>query len=209
MGNTPAKVNTTGNQSSRQEMDETAVLEIPDIYTNYAKRSKDISKLERKYVQAMDELIQRAKTNGEKTTLQDKKEKVTKALSAVKETLEKVKSVKDTHDPTNNPLLLRQNLKGLQDKYEKDYRNVQQTFMELFIFDVARNPMYNTSRGRILHLGGNQPEECCVCQEEYELYERVEACPQCKNVFHRNCINRCLQTGRGCPLCRGTIHRRR
>lgn len=49
------------------------------------------------------------------------------------------------------------------------------------------------------------PSECClVCLEEYQAEEEVRQLKKCSHLFHRDCIDLWLTTGRNsCPLCRG------
>ncbi|KAK7358501.1 hypothetical protein VNO77_00430 [Canavalia gladiata] len=46
---------------------------------------------------------------------------------------------------------------------------------------------------------------CCVCLGEFEVKEEVLQIPQCKHVFHINCIRNWLQSHSTCPLCRCSI----
>ncbi|KAL9131541.1 MAG: hypothetical protein Q9217_000555 [Psora testacea] len=47
-------------------------------------------------------------------------------------------------------------------------------------------------------------ERCLVCLEDYQVGEEVRQLAQCSHLFHRECIDEWLTTGRNsCPLCRG------
>ncbi|KAJ5273141.1 hypothetical protein N7478_008266 [Penicillium angulare] len=47
-------------------------------------------------------------------------------------------------------------------------------------------------------------ERCLICLSDYEVAEEVRELVQCKHVFHKDCIDQWLTTGRNsCPLCRG------
>ncbi|KAK8244422.1 hypothetical protein HDK90DRAFT_156601 [Phyllosticta capitalensis] len=47
-------------------------------------------------------------------------------------------------------------------------------------------------------------QRCLVCLSEYEVGEEARKLVQCGHLFHRECIDQWLTTGRNsCPLCRG------
>ncbi|KAF8464045.1 hypothetical protein BDZ91DRAFT_660501 [Kalaharituber pfeilii] len=47
-------------------------------------------------------------------------------------------------------------------------------------------------------------DRCLVCLSEYEPGEECRSLAQCQHVFHKECIDTWLTTGRNsCPLCRG------
>ncbi|KAJ5305334.1 40S ribosomal protein Rps16 [Penicillium atrosanguineum] len=47
-------------------------------------------------------------------------------------------------------------------------------------------------------------ERCLICLSDYEVGEEVRELNKCKHVFHKDCIDQWLTTGRNsCPLCRG------
>ncbi|KAK5939581.1 hypothetical protein PMZ80_007960 [Knufia obscura] len=51
-----------------------------------------------------------------------------------------------------------------------------------------------------VHLG----ERCLICLCDYEQEEQVRQIDTCKHVYHRECIDEWLTTGRNsCPMCRG------
>ena len=43
--------------------------------------------------------------------------------------------------------------------------------------------------------------ECAICFEE--LSNKLDQCEQCKQVFHKNCIQRWTLRQDSCPMCRG------
>jgi len=46
-------------------------------------------------------------------------------------------------------------------------------------------------------------ERCLVCLSDFELEEEARRLVQCQHIFHRECIDQWLTTGRNsCPLCR-------
>ncbi|KAF2235611.1 hypothetical protein EV356DRAFT_514136 [Viridothelium virens] len=50
----------------------------------------------------------------------------------------------------------------------------------------------------------NTEQRCLVCQYEFERKESVRRLVKCGHLFHRECIDKWLTTGRNsCPLCRG------
>ncbi|KAI3929735.1 hypothetical protein MKX01_025903 [Papaver californicum] len=57
----------------------------------------------------------------------------------------------------------------------------------------------NSAAGSIL------PEDCAVCLEVLKQGERSRILPQCKHVFHANCIDSWLIRVPACPVCRGTV----
>lgn len=47
-------------------------------------------------------------------------------------------------------------------------------------------------------------ERCLICLSDYEVAEEVRKLAKCKHMFHKDCIDQWLTTGRNsCPLCRG------
>ncbi|CAL5869654.1 uncharacterized protein PFLUO_LOCUS3884 [Penicillium psychrofluorescens] len=47
-------------------------------------------------------------------------------------------------------------------------------------------------------------ERCLICLSDYEVAEEVRELTKCKHVYHKDCIDQWLTTGRNsCPLCRG------
>ncbi|GES57410.1 RING finger protein [Aspergillus terreus] len=47
-------------------------------------------------------------------------------------------------------------------------------------------------------------DRCLICLSDYEAAEELRQLTKCKHVFHRDCIDQWLTTGRNsCPLCRG------
>ncbi|GLA66437.1 hypothetical protein AtubIFM55763_000356 [Aspergillus tubingensis] len=47
-------------------------------------------------------------------------------------------------------------------------------------------------------------ERCLICLSDYEAAEELRQLTKCKHLFHRDCIDQWLTTGRNsCPLCRG------
>ncbi|XP_054812909.1 RING-H2 finger protein ATL57 [Prosopis cineraria] len=47
-------------------------------------------------------------------------------------------------------------------------------------------------------------EDCAICLSEFEIGETVKMVPNCKHVFHQQCIDRWLSSHVTCPICRGT-----
>ncbi|BCR88031.1 RING-H2 finger protein [Aspergillus chevalieri] len=47
-------------------------------------------------------------------------------------------------------------------------------------------------------------DRCLICLSDYEAAEELRQLTKCQHVFHRDCIDQWLTTGRNsCPLCRG------
>ncbi|OJJ32131.1 hypothetical protein ASPWEDRAFT_117441 [Aspergillus wentii DTO 134E9] len=47
-------------------------------------------------------------------------------------------------------------------------------------------------------------DRCLICLSDYEPAEELRELDKCKHIFHRDCIDQWLTTGRNsCPLCRG------
>lgn len=47
-------------------------------------------------------------------------------------------------------------------------------------------------------------DRCLICLGDYEAAEELRQLTKCAHVFHRDCIDQWLTTGRNsCPLCRG------
>ncbi|KAJ5805073.1 hypothetical protein N7474_010960 [Penicillium riverlandense] len=47
-------------------------------------------------------------------------------------------------------------------------------------------------------------ERCLICLSDYEVAEEVRELAKCKHIYHKDCIDQWLTTGRNsCPLCRG------
>ncbi|OJK03745.1 hypothetical protein ASPACDRAFT_22739 [Aspergillus aculeatus ATCC 16872] len=47
-------------------------------------------------------------------------------------------------------------------------------------------------------------ERCLICLSDYEVADELRQLNKCKHLFHRDCIDQWLTTGRNsCPLCRG------
>ncbi|XP_050227419.1 probable E3 ubiquitin-protein ligase RHA4A isoform X2 [Mercurialis annua] len=47
--------------------------------------------------------------------------------------------------------------------------------------------------------------QCCVCLGEFEIKEELVQIPNCKHVFHIECINHWLHSNTTCPLCRSFV----
>ncbi|OJD12359.1 hypothetical protein AJ78_07034 [Emergomyces pasteurianus Ep9510] len=49
-----------------------------------------------------------------------------------------------------------------------------------------------------------ESERCLICLSDYEAAEEVRQLSKCQHIYHRECIDEWLTTGRNsCPLCRG------
>ncbi|PCH06819.1 hypothetical protein PENOC_021950 [Penicillium occitanis (nom. inval.)] len=49
-----------------------------------------------------------------------------------------------------------------------------------------------------------ETERCLICLSDYEAAEEVRQLTKCKHLYHKECIDQWLTTGRNsCPLCRG------
>ncbi|KAL1992194.1 hypothetical protein VTN49DRAFT_4226 [Thermomyces lanuginosus] len=47
-------------------------------------------------------------------------------------------------------------------------------------------------------------DRCLICLSDYEAAEEIRQLARCKHLFHKDCIDQWLTTGRNsCPLCRG------
>ncbi|KAL4903609.1 hypothetical protein BDW74DRAFT_168798 [Aspergillus multicolor] len=50
----------------------------------------------------------------------------------------------------------------------------------------------------------SEGERCLICLSEYEASEELRQLTKCEHLYHRDCIDQWLTTGRNsCPLCRG------
>ncbi|CBF70565.1 uncharacterized protein ANIA_10760 [Aspergillus nidulans FGSC A4] len=50
----------------------------------------------------------------------------------------------------------------------------------------------------------SEGERCLICLSEYEVAEELRQLTKCEHLYHRDCIDQWLTTGRNsCPLCRG------
>ncbi|KIW48590.1 uncharacterized protein PV06_01162 [Exophiala oligosperma] len=50
----------------------------------------------------------------------------------------------------------------------------------------------------------NHGERCLICLSDYEAFDEVRQLNKCQHLYHRECIDEWLTTGRNsCPLCRG------
>ncbi|KAI9080152.1 hypothetical protein K1719_037830 [Acacia pycnantha] len=47
-------------------------------------------------------------------------------------------------------------------------------------------------------------QDCAICLSEFEIGETVKIVPNCKHVFHRECIDTWLSSHVTCPICRGS-----
>ncbi|KAL1968591.1 hypothetical protein VTN77DRAFT_1801 [Rasamsonia byssochlamydoides] len=53
-----------------------------------------------------------------------------------------------------------------------------------------------------IEIGEN--ERCLICLSDYEAAEEIRQLAKCKHIYHKECIDQWLTTGRNsCPLCRG------
>ncbi|KAH8691249.1 hypothetical protein BGW36DRAFT_304662 [Talaromyces proteolyticus] len=53
-------------------------------------------------------------------------------------------------------------------------------------------------------IGISETERCLICLSEYEAADEVRQLSKCKHIYHKECIDQWLTTGRNsCPLCRG------
>lgn len=48
-------------------------------------------------------------------------------------------------------------------------------------------------------------DDCVICFETLGLNKNTKSCHQCKNSFHKKCLERWLTNKNTCPLCRATI----
>ncbi|KAF2403310.1 hypothetical protein EJ06DRAFT_457765, partial [Trichodelitschia bisporula] len=56
----------------------------------------------------------------------------------------------------------------------------------------------------VLEDGEERAERCLVCLADYEAADEARRLVKCGHLFHRECIDHWLTTGRNsCPLCRG------
>jgi hypothetical protein len=50
----------------------------------------------------------------------------------------------------------------------------------------------------------SEGERCLICLSDYEAAEELRQLTKCQHLYHRDCIDQWLTTGRNsCPLCRG------
>ncbi|KAI4377882.1 hypothetical protein MLD38_015443 [Melastoma candidum] len=61
-------------------------------------------------------------------------------------------------------------------------------------------PYRNGPESRVKYL------ECAICLEEYEDGRECRFLPDCRHVYHRDCIDKWLVQKRLCPLCRAPVH---
>ncbi|KAK2740756.1 hypothetical protein FQN57_005988 [Myotisia sp. PD_48] len=63
---------------------------------------------------------------------------------------------------------------------------------------IAENPETNAN------IPIAETDRCLICLSDYEAGEEIRLLNQCKHLYHRDCIDEWLTTGRNsCPLCRG------
>ncbi|KHN24809.1 putative RING-H2 finger protein ATL19 [Glycine soja] len=48
-------------------------------------------------------------------------------------------------------------------------------------------------------------EECAICMEEFKVSQLCQVFPECKHIFHSDCIDHWLQKKLTCPICRSCI----
>lgn len=67
-------------------------------------------------------------------------------------------------------------------------------------------------KSHIFNNGELVPQGCIICGvDSLRITEpictsfiRLAQCPECRNVFHRDCLRRAVASIQSCPMCRGT-----
>ncbi|CAK9175035.1 unnamed protein product, partial [Ilex paraguariensis] len=66
-------------------------------------------------------------------------------------------------------------------------------------------PIIQFQKGSKENLGERSFCDCSVCLNEFQEGEKLRIIPNCRHVFHIDCIDIWLQTNANCPLCRRSI----
>lgn len=108
-----------------------------------------------------------------------------------------------TDNPTYEDMLLLSSLLGPAKPPVASREDVASASGTYRIKRFAETLIAEATRGMSqIRIGPN--ERCLVCLEEYQAEEEVRQLKKCSHLFHRDCIDVWLTTGRNsCPLCRG------
>ncbi|KAI4322933.1 hypothetical protein L6164_022581 [Bauhinia variegata] len=52
---------------------------------------------------------------------------------------------------------------------------------------------------------GRSSDDCAICLEDFRVGEFCQVFPECRHIFHSNCLDFWLQLNLTCPLCRSSI----
>jgi hypothetical protein len=109
---------------------------------------------------------------------------------------------------TKNPLTLRQLLYTIQRIYLHIYETEEKTATptEFRVHKQCDCSFLDSSAKLLcLHSAEEKEDNCSIC---YTPLSENTVLLNCKHVFHRNCMQQWIDTGRSnsCPLCRGNLH---
>ena len=51
----------------------------------------------------------------------------------------------------------------------------------------------------------DEGSSCCICLENYKMYDKTLTIMSCDHLFHENCVNDWFKFKKICPLCRYNV----
>ena len=52
-------------------------------------------------------------------------------------------------------------------------------------------------------------DECPICYEKFKVDNLIRLLPNCKHIFHRNCIDQWLEIRGMCPFCKESVRKKK